>query len=119
MKSRKVYYAHVMALYDTPQELRDVHLLERLGFEVLNPNAPVHQAGAEREGMNYFKAVVESCGLLAFRALPDGSISSGVALEIEWANLALMPVIELPGSFSRRALTRKQTVEYLTEVGQR
>lgn len=114
-----VYYAHVMALYDTPQEKRDVQLLQRLGFDVLNPNRPAHAAGAKREGMEYFKGLVLKCDVLAFRALPDGSISSGVAMEIKWAQEADMPVFELPGSVSRRCLTVEQTREYLTEVGQR
>lgn len=37
---KKVYYAHSLHLYNTPQEKRDIELLEKLGFEVLNPNQP-------------------------------------------------------------------------------
>jgi hypothetical protein len=36
----KVYYAHCMAIYGTPQEDRDIETLEDLGFEVVNPNQP-------------------------------------------------------------------------------
>ena len=115
----KVYYAHAMSLYNTPQETRDVDTLRMLGFTVLNPNQPKHQLGANREGMEYFKGLVLSCQLLAFRALPDGAISSGVVLEIAWAMETKTPVIELPSSILRRCLTIDQTREYLREIGQR
>lgn len=115
----RIYYAHVMALYNTPQEQRDVETLKRLGFDVLNPNGPQHQKGAKKDGMAYFESVVLSCDALAFRALPDGKISSGVAQEIQWAQKAKMPIIELPGSFLQRFLTYPQTVEYLLDTGER
>jgi hypothetical protein len=35
----KVYYAHCISLYDTPQEARDLLHLEMLGFDVINPNS--------------------------------------------------------------------------------
>jgi hypothetical protein len=123
-----VYYAHCMALYGTTQEKRDVETLEKLGWRVLNPNAPEHQAGAQaareanpgdpKASMWYFKPLVLKCDLLAFRALPgDLAIPAGVALEIEWATKARLPVIELASSVSRRTLTREQTREYIREVG--
>jgi hypothetical protein len=124
----KVYYAHCMALYDTPQEKRDVQTLKLdLGWDVLNPNCPEHRCGAvqAREeaphdphaSMLYFKPLVESCNLLAFRALPDGAIPAGVFMEIKWARDAGIPVIELPSGVRRRGLTREQTREYIKEVG--
>lgn len=39
-----VYYAHCVAIYSTPQEDRDVALLEDLGFSVINPNSPIINA---------------------------------------------------------------------------
>jgi hypothetical protein len=57
--------------------------------------------------------------VLAFRALPDGTIPSGVAQEIKWAGEAGIPVIELPSAVNRRTLTLDQTREYLKEIGQR
>lgn len=113
-----VYYAHCMALYDTAQEKRDVALLQRLGYRVLNPNGPEHQTGAREHGMEYFKPLVQQrSSVLAFRALPDCSIPAGVYLEIEWAREAEHPVIELPSSVTRRGITREQTREYIREVG--
>ena len=35
----KVYYAHSMGLYNSPQEARDIETLENLKLEVLNPNS--------------------------------------------------------------------------------
>lgn len=127
-RSTLVYYAHCMALYDSAQERRDVALLERLGFEVLNPNQAKHQKGAQdakakkpldpKASMMYFKPLVDMCDLLAFRALPgDLAIPAGVALEIEWALNGSKPVIELPGSIQRRAISREETREYICEVG--
>lgn len=123
----RVYYAHCMALYDTPQEQLDVELLERLGWYVLNPNCQEHSTGAQKArdeaphdphaGMLYFKPLVEHCDILAFRALPDGAIPAGVALEIEWAREANLAVIELPSGVLRRGLTRMQTREYIKEAG--
>jgi hypothetical protein len=42
MKPLRAYYAHCMAIYNTVQEDRDVSLLTKLGFEVVNPNGPMH-----------------------------------------------------------------------------
>jgi hypothetical protein len=118
-----------MALYGTPQEVRDVALLEALGFDVDNPNNPVtatrclslHESGVDSGAImeRVFKPRAETCDVLVFRALPDGSIPAGVAKEIEWALAAGKPVIELPSGFRRRVLTVEQTREYLAEVGQR
>jgi hypothetical protein len=41
--SRRIYYAHCIAIYSTPQEDRDVAMLEEMGFEVINPNNPQMQ----------------------------------------------------------------------------
>lgn len=109
----KCYYAHPMSLYGTPQEARDIKTLEKLGFEVVNPSQFVNP------GMRFCLAAVEKCGVLAFRATPDGSVTSGVGAEIENAAKCGLPVIELPSALARRTLTVEQTYEYLQETGQR
>lgn len=111
----RVYYAHHMSIYGTPQERRDVELLESLGFEVVNPNTPEHDGQYGSGGMKYFMQVASECDLIAFRALPDGSITAGVADEIK----AGPPVIELPSGIRRRTLDIAQTLETLRELGQR
>jgi len=116
----KCYYAHCMALYNTPQEARDIALLESLGFEVLNPNAPEHEHNWETLGMDYAHALVTQCEVFAFRALPEsGNIPSGVYTEIRIAQSLDIPVIELPSCIGYREMSYPMTVEYLKEVGQR
>lgn len=39
----KIYYAHCMLIYNTPQELRDIEFLAKAGFEVFNPNQQIIQ----------------------------------------------------------------------------
>ena len=122
----KAYYAHCQANYNTPQEARDLFLLNALGFEVRNPNSPSVQAEIEHlkaagvdDKMELFRPIVDACDWLVFRALPDGSIPAGVAKEIGWARLAGKPVLELPTAVSRRTLSVDATREYLRDVGQR
>ena len=111
-----VYYAHCKAIYGTPQETRDIQLLEQLGFTVLNPNHPEHQEGCKEIGMEYFHKLVEQADLLAFRALPGGAIPAGVAIELERAEI---PVIELPSLAGRQTLNVEETRAWLKECGER
>jgi hypothetical protein len=119
-----IYYAHCIALYDTPQEERDIETLKKLKFTVVNPNTHQVNIALEKlpqgaDKMQLFQHIVLACDALAFRALPDGSIPAGVAKEVAWAQEAGLPVIELPSSVSRRAITIESTREYLREVGLR
>lgn len=58
---RRVYYAHCVALYGTPQENRDLNTLTALGFEVVNPNSleikaqveAVKRCYGERSNLNH------------------------------------------------------------------
>jgi len=124
----KVYYAHCMAIYNTPQEDRDEATLASLGFTVVNPNSPevesdlaiMRDNGATREEtMLYFKKFATETDAIAFRGLPDGRIPSGVALEIKWFEEKNKPVIELPSRVHTRMISLDETREYLHEVGQR
>jgi hypothetical protein len=114
-----IYYAHCLAIYNTAQENRDIKLLESFGFCVINPNCSAYAEGYLTWNMDLSEWVVERCDYVAFRALPDGAISSGVAKEIEFANKHNKPVIELPSCISRRVLTVDQTREFLREIGNR
>jgi len=127
----KVYYAHCQSLYNTPQEKRDIIMLLRLEFDVISPNTPEVQAACEKikadsmradprnEVIEYFRRFAVECDCIAFRALPDGSISSGVAKEIEYFQKEGKPVFELPSGLKIRPLTLEQTREYMREVGYR
>lgn len=48
----KVYYAHFMGIYNTPQEIRDILTLHNLGLKVINPNSP----DIQKEVDNYDKS---------------------------------------------------------------
>lgn len=150
----RVYYAHCIALYGTPQEARDLLLLEMLGFEVVNPNDPDIDAQCARVRAEWpnriayttderlsdfrssmteyrdasaavmnlvFKPLVspQHVEAVAFRALPDGRIPSGVALEIEWAKQRGLPIFELPTFAYDRVMSVDTTRTYLREIGQR
>lgn len=121
----KVYYAHFMGIYGTPQEKRDIGLLNNLGFLVINPNHPLHQRACldEKErggsGMEYFIALMKSCQCVAFRGLYSGEIPAGVYTEVKAAIDAGMPVFELPSGILRRGLDIEQTREVLHEIGER
>jgi hypothetical protein len=140
----KIYYAHCLALYDTPQEERDVETLLQMGFSVINPNSKETQAvcaairknvevwneqncvnqslaprDAGSEVMRYFRRFATECDAIAFRALPSGEIPAGVAKEIAmFANLD-KPVIELPSRVLARTMSVGETRQYLREAGQR
>lgn len=145
----KVYYAHCMAIYNTPQELRDMATLAAIfGEPAVNPNcaeinAQCDALRAEVDAHNeylrapvpgrhgefrdaggevmerIFKPLVASCDVLVFRALPDGTIPAGVFKEMTWAQENGTPILELPSGTSRRELTLAATKQYLREIGQR
>lgn len=125
MKKLKCYYAHTMISYGSTQEEMDVNLLESLGFEVINPNTPQIQIKLEqfiiyhgkRRVMDFFTDIVSDCDLLAFRALPNSEILSGVAVEIMYARDNNMPIIELPCSLDSRMLNYPETKQFLIEIG--
>lgn len=115
----KVYYAHCMSIYGSPQEEVDLVVLQGLFDEVLNPNSEKHQGQYKTAGMGYFTDLVRQCTHLAFRANADGSIPAGVAQEIEAALSEKMAVIELPTAIARRTLSVPATREWLRQCGYR
>jgi hypothetical protein len=115
----RVYYAHPITLYDTPQERLDLGALSGLDFDVVNPNSKKHAEGYKAGGMDYFKSIVEGCSALAFRAFPDGSIPAGIFKEIMWAEQEGLIVFELPSGLLRRGLSVEITRETLREGGRR
>lgn len=123
-KKQTVYYAHGMYLYDTEQEKRDIELLEKLGLKVVNPNSAVHRRGAERSSLtkiHYYCKLAGTCDSLAFRSIPWGLITSGVAAEIKrvLSIQRFIPIFELPSSIDSRMISVEQTVEVLKEIGER
>jgi hypothetical protein len=132
----RIYYAHSMHLYGKPQEKRDIEMLEKLGFEVLNPNneecikmcKDVKEHGEKHLFtkdqissiiMDNFKDYVLSCKAVAFRAHLDGKIPAGVGKEVLWAKEAGLPIIELPSLFNSKFLEVGETRQYLEYLGER
>lgn len=130
----KVYYAHFMGIYNTPQERRDVETLEALGFEVINPNCEEisaqynyvkeqvqnqHTQIGFETAFEVFLNYVRECEVFAFRALPDSRISGGVALELKEAKKLNKIIIELPCSTISRSMNGEETREYLHDMGNR
>jgi hypothetical protein len=120
-----IYYAHSIAIYNTPQEDRDMELFKSLGLKVYNPNNPCDAEAYRRVGMGHFDNLLrEAIPLgkfigLAFRANIDGSINAGIAREVETARELGAPIIELPSNISRRTLDVETTRGILREQGVR
>ncbi len=126
----KVYYAHFMGIYNTPQEKRDVATLEALGLDVFNPNQPHIQKEVdeffrdpEASYNDMFETIfcnrVRECEVFAFKALPDGRIPGGVAWELRAAQEAKKIIIELPSGTHSRSMGKEDTREYLRDIGER
>ena len=124
---KKVYYAHSVALYNTPQEERDIATLEKLNLEVFNPNQQkLQDEFNEQKQHDYVLAFeqvflhsIQECDVFAFRALPDGRIPGGVAKELVYAQEQGKTIIELPVNIIRRSMEVDETREFLEEIGQR
>lgn len=117
----KVYYSHPLTLYNTEREKEDIRMLEFIfgPTDVVNPNNPVADAlYKENYSMSVFFDAILLCEALAFRALPFGKISAGVAAEIKYAKEHNIVVIELP-NFLDRELSIEDTRTYLRECGYR
>ena len=115
----KVYYARPISLYNTPQDRRDIELMEKLGFEVVNPNKEELSKRYKAEGMDMFMPIVSECDCVAFRSFPDLKISAGVYKEIQKAIELGKLVIELPTLTETRELSVTATRQYLAYLGQR
>lgn len=125
VKRKRVYYAHSMHLYNTPQEIRDIQLLESLGYKVVNPNTPEVQQEVEElkkdnpEYMDIFDKIIAKCDLLAYRCHANLKIPAGVWKEIGFAKNRDLPIIELPTLIDSRELSVNETRQYLHYNGQR
>jgi hypothetical protein len=115
----KAYLARPINLYKTPQDIRDIASLEKMGYEVVNPDKEALQERYKEEGMSVFIQAVRDCDLLAYRSFPDLSIGAGVKKEIDEAVALGLPVIELPTITEKRVLSVEDTRAYLSYLGNR
>lgn len=125
MGKKKCYYAHTMLSYNSTIEEQDIATLEKLGFEVLNPNQEWAQKECNEYAgkygkeyvMQYFNTLIDQCDVVAFRSNPDGNILSGIASELKYTLAVNKPIIELPCSLEQRMWDYPKTKKYLIEVG--
>lgn len=89
----KIYFAHPITDYGTERQASAIAAIQKFfedrgtPLELENPDQPRHQEGYDREGMDYFRKVVESCHGVVFMRFPDGSIGAGVGKELRWSYL--------------------------------
>jgi hypothetical protein len=85
MEKKKVYFAHPICTYNT---ILEEYFLEYFAksddIEIINPNRQEHQEGCKKEGMEYFKALVQSCDCLYSFSFGDASVGAGIAKEMDW-----------------------------------
>jgi len=81
-----VYYAHPICTYGTILEKYFIEFIKINEPDVIlvNPNAPEHQEGYKKEGMDYFKRMVQSCDAVYAHGFGDNTIGAGVAQEMDW-----------------------------------
>lgn len=90
----KCYLAHPVTDYGKPRQARAVAAIVAEGWEVENPDSPIHHACYQCNGMAYFIEVVEACDALAFLRFESGEIGAGVAKEIGTALRCRIPVYD-------------------------
>ena len=115
---RSAYYARPMCLYGTPEEMRDMMIMNQLGYAPI-PFTDEMQRRAKVEGMGPFLEMVAQSEALFFRAFPCGKIGAGVWAEIREAEKFRIPVLELPRIDPGRELSVENTRWYLARLGER
>ena len=113
----KCYYARPISIYGTKQDERNIAMLKKAGFDILDPNQDEHQERYKTEGMELFTNLVKECDMLAFASFPCLSIPAGVKKEIDTAYEIGLPVFEIPTILSGRILSVEDTREYLKLTG--
>lgn len=112
----KIYYAHPMSWYDTSAEKEDIVKLNRLGYEVLNPNQKkysdmvnqMRRSNSDADIMSIFTKLVKSCDAIAYRPFKDDTIGAGVAREVLDALVMEKKIINLS--------TMKQELFHMNQI---
>lgn len=90
----RVYLAHPITSYDSPEESRAIETIRRYvgDVELVNPNLPEHQAAYLAmkdspetcgDAMRYWLDLASTCTFCVFFPFLDGRIGSGVWAEVE------------------------------------
>lgn len=91
----KLYFSHPVSDFGTEYEAQVVTHLVNLGYDVVNPNSPEHQAGYAERGFAYTKEVRAGCDACAFLRFPTGCVGAGVANEVASFIKLELPVFEM------------------------
>lgn len=105
---KRVYYAHPMSWYDTPEEYEDVKAIAvMLDAKVINPNTPAFEtrvSKARTSGypvMQIFADTIRNdIDALCFRRFKDGKLGAGVAREIFEAKIWGVEVWEIMDGYN-------------------
>lgn len=97
-KKIRIYFAHPTSTYNTFIESDFINHFSKFNdvIEMVNPNSPEHQLGYKKEGMEYFKKIVQSCDRLYAFSFGDNTIGAGIAQEMDWMFEKGGPVIFFP-----------------------
>ncbi len=113
----KIYYARPMNIYGKPIDIANKALLQKLGFEVIDPDKKELVEKYAVQGMSAFYEVIDTCDALTYFTTGEGSITSGVMKEIYHAQSQNKPVFEIPNFLGKKILTVEETRQYLSSVG--
>lgn len=81
----RIYFAHPISTYNTPQEKDWIKIIKNNLSEVYtiqNPNGEVHEDAYKQIGMIYFTEMAKSCDIGVFLPFNGGHFGMGVYREI-------------------------------------
>lgn len=91
---KRVYFAHPVSDYGTSWEAAAETAITKAlpGCDLVNPNAPDHEAAYQARGMTYFLEVCAGCDAVVAAPFPDGNFGAGVGKEAFTFVIARKPV---------------------------
>lgn len=111
MAKTKLYFAHPISSYGTPEEAQIIKALQDLGFKVINPNDQIHQdkvkslqaefnteaapKAASPHIMKYFVEVCDNTQACAILSFPNDKFGAGTVKEAQSFIDRGMPLYEV------------------------
>lgn len=100
---KRVYYAHPMSWYDTPEEYEDIKAISTIpDVKVVNPNTPAFNCRVSKARTSgypvmqiFADTIRDDIDALCFRRFKDGKLGAGVAREIFEAKIWGVEVWEI------------------------
>ena len=120
----KIYYSHPKPYKRSKEAKQDMQLLQSLGYEVINPYDPKFSECWEEQKMAFSEIIIEMADVVAFRALSNKKISSGVGKELSIAISMGKDIMELPNvtmfdksTLDARVLNIDDTMSFFKNTG--